>query len=189
MTKRDNHYIDADEMRNEWMKIYFWNQLSVAEPQTYSTLATSISAEHGMDYLTSVLETSGAISEKLGEFFKKIAFKVSSAPCFVNYSFKDEMIGDALLNMTRYADRYNPKKSKNIFSYFSKIVFNSFIVRIKKEEKQRTLVSKYQEENFPLMMMKQVEGKCAIYINPEHSIEEALTSMETKIHEEENNWD
>jgi len=186
--KKKNYYIEPQEMMKEWMKIYHWNQLTSCEPCDFSTLTGSLTASEGIDYLTSVMTLSGAISEKLGGFFKKIVVKVSSAPCFINYSFKDDMIGDALLNMTRYADRYDPEKTKNIFSYFSKIAFNAFIVRIKKEEKCRNMISLYQQENFPKLMMKQLEGKCNIYINPEQSIEEHIETMERGIHEEESDW-
>ena len=38
-------------------------------------------------------------SEELGEMITKIAHGLSYAPNFINYSYKDEMIGDAVVKM------------------------------------------------------------------------------------------
>ena len=183
-----NYYVNAKDMREEWMKIYHWNQLSQCEPCDYSTILYSLSADYDLNYMNHTLELSGCISETLGTHFKMIATKLSTSPCFINYSFKDEMIGDALLNMTRYADRYNPAKSKNIFSYFTKIAFNAFIVRIKKEEKSRNIISIYQQENFIRLMEEQTEGQCFISIDPEVTIEETIKLIEQRVKNEESEW-
>lgn len=176
-------------MMKEWMKIQYWEELVGCEPCDFSTLLTSLSATEGIEYMNQVISLSGCPSEALGSMFKQIAYNLSSSPCFMNYSFREDMAGDALLNMTRYANRYNPRKTKNIFSYFTKIAFNASIVRLKKEEKSRNIISKFQEENFPRLMMEQSEGKCHIYLNPEQSIEDSISEIEKDIHEEESNWD
>lgn len=176
-------------MLKEWMKIHHWDNVDKCEPCDISTLLASLSANEGLDYMNHVLNLKGKPSEILGTMFKQIANNLTTSPCFMNYSFTDDMVGDALLNMTRYANRYNPEKSKNIFSYFTKIAFNASIVRLKKEEKSRNIISKYQEENFPRLMMEQSEGKCHVYLNPEHTIEESISKIEKDVNEEESTWD
>ena len=54
---------------------------------------------------------------------------------FIKYTYKDELIGDAIENCIRYFDNFNIKKSKNPFAYFTQISYYAFLRRIKKEYK------------------------------------------------------
>ena len=205
-----NHYIDSKVMMKEWMKIYYWENIELCEPCDQSTMMARVSGYGkefylnsnvddvddielesdlvGMKYLNETLTLEGQPSELLGSMFKKLAYKTITHRCFMQYSFKDDMAGDALLNMVRYANRYNPEKTTNIFSYFTKIAFNASIVRLKKEEKSRNIISKFQEENFPRLMMEQSEGKCQVYINPNCSMTDSINKLEKDVNAEENNW-
>ena len=72
----------------------------------------------------------------MGECFMKIAERLSYKPNFMNYPFRDEMIGDAIENCLMYAHNFDPEKSKNPFSYFTQMIYYAFIRRIEKEKKQ-----------------------------------------------------
>jgi len=87
------------------------------------------------------------IGEKLGESIFKIAKGLSYAPNFINYSYKDDMVGDAIVKMfsALQSKKFNLETGNNPFSYFTTIAFHAFINRIKKEKKQRQVVSDYQE--------------------------------------------
>lgn len=76
------------------------------------------------------------IPEYVGECFMKIAENLSHRPNFLSYTFRDEMVSDAIENCVMYADNFNPAKSKNPFAYFTQIVWYAFIRRIQKEKKQ-----------------------------------------------------
>ena len=56
------------------------------------------------------------VTEYIGECFMKIAEHLSYKPNFMNYPFREEMIGDAIENCLMYAHNFNPEKSKNPFS-------------------------------------------------------------------------
>jgi DNA-directed RNA polymerase specialized sigma24 family protein len=77
------------------------------------------------------------IPNYLGECFYKIATKLSNKPNFMGYSYKEEMIGDGIENCIHYIKSFNPEKSTNPFSYFTQIVWHSFVHRIQKEKKQQ----------------------------------------------------
>ena len=80
------------------------------------------------------------ITDYLGEAIKKIASGLSFAPNFINYSYKDEMVGDAVVKMYQ-ALKYKKFKLDHgfkPFSYFTTIAFHAFISRIKKERKNIT---------------------------------------------------
>lgn len=76
------------------------------------------------------------ITEYIGECFMKIAEHLSYKPNFMNYPYKEEMVGDAIENCLMYAHNFDPEKSKNPFSYFTQIIYYAFLRRIEKEKKQ-----------------------------------------------------
>ena len=87
-------------------------------------------------------QTPPQISNYLGDCFIKIARHLSYKSNFINYSYKDEMISDAIENCLAVVNNFDPAKSKNPFAYFTQITFYAFIRRIQKEKKQ--LQTKYR---------------------------------------------
>jgi len=87
------------------------------------------------------------IPEYLGECFLKIATNLSTKPNFSGYDFKEEMIYDGIENCLMYVNRFDPNKSNNPFAYFTQIIWNAFIRRIKKEKKKMYVVLKLQEKS------------------------------------------
>tara|TARA_Y100000310_G_C20457660_1_gene703813 strand:+ start:245 stop:778 length:534 start_codon:yes stop_codon:yes gene_type:complete len=90
------------------------------------------------------------IPDELAESINKIAKGLSFAPNFINYSYKDEMIGDAILKMFSAIrnKKFDVSTKNNPFSYFTTIAFHAFINRIKKEKKHRETIVKYQEKYY-----------------------------------------
>jgi hypothetical protein len=76
------------------------------------------------------------VTEYIGECFLKIAEHLAYRPNFMNYVYKEEMIGDGIENCLMYAHNFDPEKSKNPFSYFTQIIYYAFLRRIEKEKKQ-----------------------------------------------------
>ena len=97
---------------------------------------------------------SGVISNELAEMISKISHKLSYAPNFINYSYREEMVGDGIIRMMKaiIAKKYNRDKGTNPFSYFTRIAFNAFRNRIKKEKHIHETHAKYQKE---LMFMSE----------------------------------
>lgn len=78
----------------------------------------------------------------IGECIWKIAEKLSTKPCFINYSYRDEMISDGIENCLMYFNDYDPKIGQNPFAYFTQIIYYAFLRRIGKEEKNRYIIYK-----------------------------------------------
>jgi hypothetical protein len=76
------------------------------------------------------------IPRYVGECFMKIAENLSHKPNFLSYTFRDEMVADAIENCVMYVDNFDPAKSSNPFAYFTQIVYYAFLRRIQKEKKQ-----------------------------------------------------
>jgi len=81
-----------------------------------------------------------------------ITERLSYKPNFVNYTFRDEMISDALENCFMYIRNFNPEKSNNPFSYFTQISYYAFLRRIQKEKKQFHIKVKYVQQSGVIAM-------------------------------------
>lgn len=94
------------------------------------------------------------ITNYLGEAIQKIANGLSYAPNFINYSFKEDMIGDAVLKMYQAVlhKKFKLNKGFSPFGYFTTIAYHAFICRIKKEKKHHEVVEEYKERHFDTMM-------------------------------------
>ena len=86
--------------------------------------------------------------DELATSVYKIAVGLSYAPNFINYSYKDEMIGDAVVKMVAAVKnkKFRIDSPSNPFSYFTTIAYHAFINRIKKEKKYRETIADYQEQ-------------------------------------------
>ena len=75
------------------------------------------------------------IPDYIGECFLKMAEGLSRRACFINYDFREEMVGDAIENCILYAHNFK-KEGKNPFAYFTQMMYYAFLRRIQKEKKQ-----------------------------------------------------
>lgn len=127
------------------------------------------------------------IPDYIGECFYKLANNLSKRPNFCLYSYKDEMVSDAIENCLLYMDNFDPRNAKqNPFGYFTKICWYAFLRRIAKEKKQQYI--KYKAtENFGVLdeeeLLELGDGTIAqlqIYDNMYDFILEYEDSMEKK---------
>jgi hypothetical protein len=90
----------------------------------------------------------GILSNELAEMVSKIAHKLSFANNFINYSYREEMVGDGIIRMFKalMSKKYSHDKGTNPFSYFTRIAFNAFRNRIKKEKHMHETHEKYRDE-------------------------------------------
>lgn len=77
------------------------------------------------------------VDEEIGSIILKISENVSYRRNFINYSFREEMIGDGIENCLKYIDNYNSMEYDNPFAYFTQTCFYAFVRRINKEGKQK----------------------------------------------------
>lgn len=117
---------------------------------------------------------SGEMSDELANMVSKIANKLSFASNFVNYTYREEMVGDGIVRMFKalMSKKYDREKGTNPFSYFTRIAFNAFRNRIKKEKHIHEAHERYQQEymmvsegynnllkNNQIKIMKEIERK------------------------------
>lgn len=111
---------------------------------------------------------SDVLTDDLAENVKKIAYGLSYNSNFINYTYKDDMVGDALIKMYSALSRkkYSFDTESNPFSYFTTIAFNAFINRIKKEKRHHEAEKKYREKVYEDIMTDPENGGAYIYVKP-----------------------
>lgn len=88
------------------------------------------------------------MSDEIGVAIVKICNGLSLAHNFRNYSYRDEMVDDAIENVIYAVPFFDPAKSKNPFGYFTLVAWRAFIRRIQAEQKQNYIKHKNFEKNF-----------------------------------------
>lgn len=93
------------------------------------------------------------MTEELGKAISDIATRLGFAPNFINYTYKEEMIGDAVIKMLHALKnkKFSPEKG-NAFSYYTKIAFNAFCNRIKKEKRNHEAILGFQTEVYETLI-------------------------------------
>ena len=91
------------------------------------------------------------VTDYIARCFIKIAEGLSHRPNFVRYTYREEMVMDAVENCLRAINNYNIETATrtgkpNAFSYFTQICYFAFIRRIAKEKKQQDIKFKFIEK-------------------------------------------
>jgi hypothetical protein len=91
--------------------------------------------------LPAVLEAKeeNVVTEKLIRMIQMIAERYSRKSNFVNYSFREDMVSAAVMNLCNNALKFNPEKSDNPFSFYTTAIHNSFLQYIADEKKHRQI--------------------------------------------------
>jgi hypothetical protein len=146
-------YNDTEEEKEEEEEVKSEEEKKTIKPQKEKVDKTKfyVDPKEFDNEIVSFYKTS-IMSDNLALMVSKISNKLSFAPNFINYSYREEMVGDGIVRMMKalISKKYNRKKGTNPFSYFTRIAFNAFRNRIKKEKHIHETHEKYQKE-FMLM--------------------------------------
>jgi hypothetical protein len=110
-----------------------------------------------VDYVTLVQEAQSAgkptpvVPNYIGECFLKICEGLSNKINFNRYTYREEMVMDAVENCLKAVTNYNIDTTTrtglpNAFAYFTQIAFYAFLRRIAKEKKQQDIKWKYLDQ-------------------------------------------
>jgi len=111
-----------------------------------------------MDYVKECHEAKSAgksnpiVTNYIAECFLKISEGLSHKANFVRYTYREEMVMDAVENCLKAIENYNIEKATrtkkpNAFAYFTQISWYAFLRRIQKEKKQQDIKLKYLAES------------------------------------------
>ena len=90
------------------------------------------------------------VPDYIAECFLKIAEGLSHKANFIRYTYREEMVMDAVENNLKAVLNYDIDKATrtgnpNAFSYFTQITYYAFLRRIQKEKKQHDIKMKFIE--------------------------------------------
>lgn len=111
-----------------------------------------------VDYVTKVSaakqseQTIPVVPNYIADCFLKIAEGLSHKVNFIRYTYREEMVMDAVENCLRAINNYNPNATTrtgtpNAFAYFTQICYFAFLRRIEKEKKQQDIKFKFIEQS------------------------------------------
>jgi len=100
------------------------------------------------DYARKVEGTIPTVPDYIAQCFLKIAEGLSHKANFIRYTYREEMVMDAVENCLKAISNYNLEAATrtgkpNAFAYFTQITWYAFLRRISKEKKQQEIKLKY----------------------------------------------
>lgn len=138
--------------------------------EKYSTMATRAKAKEKPHYVNNAIFSEAVVeyvrsankaveenvqppivTDYIASCFLKICEGLSIKANFVRYTYREEMMMDAVENCLKAIQNYNVDKATrtgkpNAFSYFTTIAWYAFLRRIEKEKKQQEIKMKYISE-------------------------------------------
>ena len=102
------------------------------------------------------------VTNYIASCFLKIAEGLSHKSNFIRYTYREEMVMDAVENCLKAIENYNLETATrtgkpNAFAYFTQITWYAFLRRIAKEKKQQDIKLKYLTSS-ALETFVEVEG-------------------------------
>ena len=101
-----------------------------------------------VDHAKKVQDTIPTVPDYIAQCFLKIAEGLSHKANFIRYTYREEMVMDAVENCLKAIGNYNLEAATrtgkpNAFAYFTQITWYAFLRRITKEKKQQEIKLKY----------------------------------------------
>lgn len=81
----------------------------------------------------------GILSTKLSKFLWLIAERYSFSPSFCRFSFREDMVSFAVVNLVANWYKFDPERSDQPFSFYTTAVYRSFLQYLADEKKQRDI--------------------------------------------------
>ncbi len=79
------------------------------------------------------------LSPRLAQYLYMIAERYSFSSSFAWYSFREDMVSFAVVNLCANWMKFDPEKSDNPFSYFTTATFRSFLQFLSDEKRHRNI--------------------------------------------------
>lgn len=79
------------------------------------------------------------LSPQLAGYLHKIAERYSFSSSFGGYSFREDMVSFAVVNLVANWHKFDPEKSDNPFAFYTTAAYRSFLQYLADEKKQRDI--------------------------------------------------
>lgn len=122
--------------------------------------------------------SSPIVTDYIATCFLKIAEGLSHKSNFVRYTYREEMVMDAVENCLKAIENYDIEAATrsgkpNAFAYFTQISWYAFLRRIQKEKKQQDIKMKYiAEADLAEFVEENTEGGYGDYNNSQPFVDQ-----------------
>lgn len=84
----------------------------------------------------------GKISNELAKMLMLLTDRYSRSSQFGGYTFREDMVSEALINLCQNALKFDPEKSSNPFAFYTTSIYHSFLQFLNNEKKHRNIRDK-----------------------------------------------
>lgn len=81
----------------------------------------------------------GKISNELAKMLMLLTDRYSKSSKFGGYTFREDMVSEALINLCQNALKFDPEKSSNPFAFYTTSIHHSFLQFLNNEKKHRNI--------------------------------------------------
>jgi len=81
----------------------------------------------------------GKISDKLARMLMLLTDRYSRSSKFGGYTFREDMVSEALINLCQNALKFDPANSSNPFAFYTTAIYHSFLQFLNNEKKHRNI--------------------------------------------------
>lgn len=89
----------------------------------------------------------GRVTDKLAKMWMLLTERYAHKSTFVGYSFRDDMVSVALINLVANGLKFNAEKYNNPFAYYTTMIHHSFLQYLADEKKHRNIRDIIMVEN------------------------------------------
>lgn len=81
----------------------------------------------------------GKLTDRLAGMLHLLAERYSYSSNWANYSFREDMVAAAVLNLCVNWHKFDPEKGDNPFAFYTTAVYRSFLSQLAEEKKHRDI--------------------------------------------------
>jgi DNA-directed RNA polymerase specialized sigma subunit len=108
------------------------------KPRSTTTKGHYVTNAQLLEALTEA-RTANKLTSRLAKYLHMIAERYSYSSSFGGYSFREDMVSFALVNLCANWYKFDPAKSDNPFAFYTTAVYRSFLQYLADEKKQRDI--------------------------------------------------
>lgn len=109
------------------------------KPRSTDTRKHYVTNAQLLEAIAADKENGKKLSPRLAKYLNMIAERYSYSPSFAGYSFREDMVAFAMVNLCQNWHKFDPAKSDNPFAFYTTAVYRSFLQYLADEKKQRDI--------------------------------------------------
>jgi DNA-directed RNA polymerase specialized sigma subunit len=109
------------------------------KPKSTSTRGHYVTNAQLLEEIQACKNNGNKLSSKLAGYLHMIAERYSYSSSFGGYSFREDMVSFAVVNLATNWYKFDPAKSDNPFAFYTTAVYRSFLQYLADEKKQRDI--------------------------------------------------